>query len=140
MNEFKFSTVIEVHIGDVNYGGHMGNDKYLSIFQEARLRYLNQFDFSEMNIGDETSLIMTSAHIDFKAEVFWGERLRVFSRISDLKGVKFVMEYLMFREDDLSAMVASGYAKMAGFDYLGRKIKKLPEEFIQKIREYETLS
>lgn len=137
MDEFKFSTMIEVHIGDVNYGGHLGNDKYLSIFQEARLRYLNQFDFSEMYIGEDTSLIMGTAHIDFKAEVFWAERLMVFVRISELKGVKFIMEYLVFRGEDLSEVVATGYTKMAGFDYKARKIKKLPPEFLRAIQGYE---
>ncbi|MFZ5516202.1 MAG: acyl-CoA thioesterase [Candidatus Zhuqueibacterota bacterium] len=137
MENFKFSTKLDVTIGDINYGGHLGNDRYLSIFQEARLRYLAQFNFSEMNIGDDTSLIMSSAHVDFKAEVFWANRLIVYVRISELKGVKFMMDYLMFRDDEQGLLVASGYTKMAGFDYKNRQIKKLPPAFVQAIQQYE---
>jgi len=138
MDNFKFSTRLDVTIGDINYGGHLGNDRYLSFFQEARLRYLAQFNFSEMNIGDGTSLIMSSAHVDFKAEVFWANRLIVYVRISELKGVKFIMDYLMFRDDDQGVLVASGYTKMAGFDYKNRRIQKLPSAFVQAVQEFES--
>jgi len=42
-----FSTEIPVRITDINYGGHLGNDSILSIVQEARVRFLNKYNYSE---------------------------------------------------------------------------------------------
>ena len=38
MNKFKWP--YKVPISDINYGGHMGNDKSLALFHEARIAFL----------------------------------------------------------------------------------------------------
>lgn len=136
-NNFRFSTEIDIRISDINYGGHLGNDRYLSIFQDARLRYLKQFGYSEMDIGENTSLIMKQAHIEFKAEAFWDDRLMVSIRIVKIKPIKFMIEYLMVKDDNQAKVVATGYTEMVGFDYQSRKVKKLPAKFVQDIQEFE---
>lgn len=134
---FKFSTELDVRISDINYGGHLGNDRYLSLFQEARLRYLKRFGYSELDIGDQTSLIMSQAHIDFKAQAFWGDRLTIFVRIAQMTAVKFRMEYVMVHGEDEAKLIASGYTELVGFDYRHQKVKKLPHKFIQEIQQFE---
>ena len=37
---FTFSTIIKIRITDINYGGHVGNDSFLSLVHEARLQFL----------------------------------------------------------------------------------------------------
>ncbi len=137
IDAFKFSTDLDVRINDINYGGHLGNDRYLSLFHEARLRYLKQFCCSELDIGDQTSLIMSQAHIDFKAQAFWGDRLTVFVRIAQITPIKFRMEYLIVSSEDHAKQVASGYTVLAGFDYRNQQVKKLPVRFIQDIQQFE---
>lgn len=138
-NEFNFSIDLEVRISDINYGGHLGNDRYLSLFHEARLRYLKQFGCSEMDIGDETGLIMSQAHIDLKAQAFWGDRLTIFVRIAQITPIRFRMEYLMVASEDHAKQIASGYTDLAGFDYSSRKLKKLPSKFVQTIQKFERI-
>ena len=99
-NDFNFSTELNVRISEINYGGHLGNDSFLSLFQEGRLRYLKQFGYSEITIGEDTSLIMSQAHINFKAEAFWGERLKIFVRISKMDKIRFTFEYLVVAGDN----------------------------------------
>ncbi len=48
---FEFTTEIQVRIGDINYGGHLGNDTVLSLIHEARVRFLQKYNFREANIG-----------------------------------------------------------------------------------------
>lgn len=136
-DKFNFRTEITVGIGDINYGGHLSNDKYLVIFQEARLRYLKQFGFSEMDIGENTSLIMSEAHVNFRAEAFWNEHLDVFVRISDLDKTRFMFEYLIKKMADKEIVVATGSTKMVAFDYQRRKVCRLPDVFAQKISDFE---
>lgn len=136
-NKFRFFTEIDIQISDINYGGHLGNDRYLSLFQEGRLRYLNQFGYTELSIGDETGLIMSKAHIEFKAEVFWGDRMKIYVRVSKIKAIKFVIEYLFVNSKEENKIVAEGYTEMVGFDYQNRKVTRLPSMFIKDIQEFE---
>lgn len=73
---FQFSTLLPVRITDINYGNHLGNDKVLSYVHEARLQFLNSIGYSELNTGNG-GLIMSSAAIQFKEEVFYGDILRI---------------------------------------------------------------
>ncbi|OQX95983.1 hypothetical protein B6I21_02655 [candidate division KSB1 bacterium 4572_119] len=123
--DFRFSTEMEVSIGDINYGGHLGNDKFLVLFQEARLRYLDQFGFSEMSIGEDVSLIMSQAQVNFKAEAFWGDRLKILVRISHLEKIRFTFDYLIIKDEGAEVIVATGFTKMVGFNYKERKVKNV---------------
>jgi acyl-CoA thioesterase FadM len=40
MSSTGFRARYPVRVGDINYGGHLGNDKYLLLFHDARLAYL----------------------------------------------------------------------------------------------------
>ena len=136
-DEFKFSTEIVVGIGDINYGGHLSNDKYLVIFHEGRLRYLKQFGFSELNIGNGIGLIMSQAEIKYKAEAFWNDKLTLFVKISHLDNLRFDFDYLLTRSDDMDKVVATGKTRMVAFDYQTHKIKRIPDIFLKKIKAYE---
>ena len=138
-NSFKFSTELNVRINEINYGGHLGNDSFLSLFQEGRLRYLKQFDCSEIAIGEDTSLIMSQAHINFKAEASWGDPLKMSVRITKMEKIRFTFEYQIESAKNEKRVVATGYTEMLGFDYHKKKVKKLPESFINQINEYEKL-
>jgi len=135
--DFKFKTDVVVDIGDINYGGHLSNDKYLILFQEARLRYLKQFDFSELDIGEGTSLIMSEAQIKYRAEAFWNEKLQIFVRVSNLDKTRFTFEYMITKKADKEVVVATGSTKMVAFDYQHRKVRRLPDIFVEKISKFE---
>jgi len=137
-NKFKFFTEIEIRISDINYGGHLANDRYLSLFQDGRIRYLNKFDCSELNLGDNIGLIMVESFINYKAQAFLGDLLSVGVRISEVGSVKFLIEYIIERPSD-NKTIATGYTRMVGFDYNIKKVAKLPGKFIDKIKQFEMI-
>ena len=137
-HKFKFFTEIEIRISDINYGGHLANDRYLSLFQDGRIRYLNKFGCSELNLGDNIGLIMVESFINYKAQAFLGDILSVGVRISEVGSVKFLIEYIIARPSD-NITIATGYTRMVGFDYKITKVAKLPEKFINKIKQYEMI-
>src|SRR5437867_8873612 len=81
-----FSTEIPVHITDINYGGHLGNDAMLSLLHEARVRLFAHHGWKESDV-DGCGIIMTDAAIVYKAEVFWGETLRFEVGVTELQRV-----------------------------------------------------
>lgn len=127
-----FRAKYAVGIGDINYGGHMGNERFLVLFQEARIRYLAALGACEREIGEGTGLIMSEAHVRYRAEAFWGEELEIEVRVSDLQETRFTFEYEVVRPAD-GRRVASGFTRMAAFDYGRRRVARLPEEFRRRL-------
>ena len=129
-----FTTSIRVRIGDINYGGHMGNDRYLLLFQDARIRFLETLGLSEGDIGDGTSLIISEAHIRYRNEAFLNDVLMVQVNATDLGVVKFRFNFMVNRESD-GQIIAEGHTWMGTYDYHERKICKIPDSFREKIKE-----
>ena len=50
-DNFSFTTSIPIRITDVNYGGHVGNDTILSLIHEARMQFLKQLGYSELEFA-----------------------------------------------------------------------------------------
>ena len=54
---YPFRTEISVRIDDLNYGGHLGHDRVLTLVHEARVAWLKSHGWSEMDCAG-TGLIM----------------------------------------------------------------------------------
>jgi len=129
---YPFYTTLPVQIGDVNYGGHAGNDKYLLFFHEARLRYFRELGVTEADIGDGVSLTQVEAHIVYKNEAFYGDELVIGVKITDISRASFKVEYFISRKSD-DAVIGNGYTVLAGFDYRTHRLKKIPASFVDKV-------
>jgi acyl-CoA thioester hydrolase len=128
-----FRVAFPVRIGDINYGGHMGNDRFLALFHDARLAFLDAHGFSERDIGGEAALIMSEAHIRYRAEAFHGDTLQVLVSVSELKDTRFTLQYTVIKEGS-GIVVATGSTVLVGFDYERRRVCRLPEEFRASIQ------
>ena len=73
---FSFTTSIPVRITDLNYGGHVGNDTMLSLIHEARMQFLKQLGYTELEFAG-VGLIMADVGIEFKNELFYGDVVMV---------------------------------------------------------------
>jgi len=127
--EAVYAGSYKVRVGDINYGGHMGNDRALLLFHDARLFFLEEGGFSESDIGGP-GLIMSEAHVYFKKEVFRGDELKVYIHIEELKELSFVMHYSVVRDE---TQVLHGSTKMIAFDYERRRVVKIPDAFASSI-------
>ena len=135
MKDFKFSIPLKVHIGDVNHGGHVGYQIYLSYFQEARIAYLKEFECTELDIHGY-GMIISEANCKYKQELFYRDEIRVKCGIGQLKSKAFIMEYQIEKGDDVCAI---GSTTNLCYDFQNKKVVKLPLEFVKAIREYEDL-
>src|SRR5215210_1537630 len=128
-----FSTIITIRITDLNYGGHVGNDVFLSLIHEARLQFLHSYDYSELDFAG-TGLIMTDAAIEFKRELVYGNQVRISVAAERFDKLGFDILYLMevkVGEQWLTAgKVKTG---MLCYDYTVKKKVQVPMEAIQKL-------
>ncbi len=119
----------------MNYGGHLGNDSFLTIAHEARIRFLHSFGFSELNFGG-VGLIMSDVAIDFKAEIKYGDAVTVQIGIGEKGRVNFDLIYQIFAERNSKKILAANIRTgMVCFDYNLKKVKAIPEEILTKFIE-----
>ena len=125
--EFNFSTVIPVRITDLNYGGHVGNDTILSMIHEARMQFLHQSGYTELDFAG-TGLIMSDVSIEFKQELFYGDQVRASVAIAEVSRVAFAVYYKLEKEKQGELVVAAlARTGMVCYDYSAKKIATIPE-------------
>ncbi len=128
----KISSEYVVGVGDINYGGHMGNDKALTVFSDARINFLKHFGLSELNVGNGLGIVVAESNVKYKKEVFMHHVLKTEVWVSEVDGLKWTISYETKRVQD-NAVVFTGTTLMLCFDYEKRKVSKIPEEFLNMV-------
>jgi YbgC/YbaW family acyl-CoA thioester hydrolase len=125
---YVFETDIKIQIGDINYGGHVGNERYLIFAQESRMRFLNTMGYSEINFGPY-GLVVAEAAIEYFAELFHGDIITVSISIDNINRVAFDCYYKIETvRNDKAIIAALLKTNMVCFDYKERKVKSIPDE------------
>lgn len=128
-----FETVMDVRIGDINYGNHMANDAILRFAHEARLRFLQSLGYSELNV-EGAGIIMSDAAIRYCAEAFHGTRLRFRLGVADFSRSGFDLTYQAV-DDNSGKEVARLKTGIVFFDYANRKVVPVPPRFLALFQE-----
>ena len=132
-DSFPFFTTVTIRVTDLNYGGHVGNDSFLSIIQEARQQYLLSHGFEELAIAG-VGLIMTDVAIEFKRELNYRDEVKVSVKADGFDKLGFDLFYKL--EINLGTQIhLVGKAKtgMLCFDYSLKKKVAVPEEVIKRL-------
>lgn len=121
---YPFTCEVAVRTTDLNYGGHLGNDRLLSLVHEARVAFLAAHGLTELDFGG-VSLIMGDTAVIYQGESYAGDLLRFEVAAGEPSRSGFRIFYRVTRPADgqAIALVENG---MACFDYQERKIANLP--------------
>ena len=124
---FSFATEIDITIGHINYGGHLGNDSLMTILQEARIRFLEGMGYSEKDV-EGVGIIMVDAAVEYKAECFRSDRLLVQIAAADPGKFGCDLCYLATKQGT-ETVAAKAKTGILFFDYGTRKPVTMPEKF-----------
>lgn len=130
-DNYSFTTEMPVRISDINYGGHLSNDAVLSMVHEARVRYLNSYNYTELDI-EGASIIMTDSAIVYKAEGFHGDQVQIDVAVGDFNKYGCDIYYLLSNKKT-AVEIAHAKTGIVFFDYNERKVIAVPEEFKSRI-------
>lgn len=122
---FPFSTELQIQIGDINYGAHMGNDAAVRLMHEARVRYLASLGLRELDL-DGLGLIVADLAVVYKAEGFHGDRLRAEVATGDWNR-KGCDVFYRLTNVETGREVARGKTGIVLFDYGARKVAPVPD-------------
>lgn len=130
-DNYSFSTEMPVRISDINYGGHLSNDAVLSMVHEARVRYLNSYNYTELDI-EGASIIMTDSAIVYKAEGFHGDQVQIDVAVGDFNKYGCDIYYLLSNKKT-AVEIAHAKTGIVFFDYTERKVVGVPQGFKNSI-------
>ncbi len=132
---FDFFTNIVIRITDLNYGGHVGNDVFMSLVHEARQQFLLHHGYSELNFAG-TSLIMADAAIEYKHELTYADEIRISVSSAGFDKIGFDIYYQLEVKKNNTWLIA-GKVKtgMICFDYETKKKIPVPLKAIEKLTQ-----
>ena len=130
---FAFAAALTIRVTDLNYGGHVGNDSFLSLIHEARQQFLLHHGYSELNLAG-TGVIMSDAAIEFKKELNYGDVVKIHVAAAGFDKFGFDLFYKMDIVNGTETILA-GKAKtgMLCYDYTNKKLAPVPAEVKEKL-------
>lgn len=120
--------IIPIRIADINYGNHVGNDAFVSIIHEARMQWLRQYSYTELQI-EGIGLIMSDLMLEFKNESFYGDVVEVKLGAGEISRVGFELCYQLFtKRNNEDILLANAKTGMVCYDYDAKKVAAIPEK------------
>ena len=139
MADFHFYHPIEVRYGDLDPQGHVNNAKHLTYFEQARIQYMIELglftkDQSFMNIG----VIIADVHITYFEPIYFGQNIKV-----GVHAVKIGNKSMTWEQNivdaDSGKELAKGEVIIVTYDYKEEKTISIPQEWKERIIEFEGL-
>ena len=131
--KFIYFTEISVRVYDVNFAGHLSNDSILSMVHEARIRFLKNWGYSEVDTTG-AGIIMFDAAIQYKSQGYHGDILVFDVSVNNFirNGCDFIFRITNKANGKEIARAKTG---IAFFDYEQNKMVPVPEKFKELIEE-----
>jgi acyl-CoA thioester hydrolase len=135
---FRFSTDLSVRFSETDAQGIVNNAVYLDWWEVARVAYLARFPGGYRGLiesGVEATTVET--HVRYRVPCRFDDRLRVHTRVSELRGARFSFEYVLERTSDPPGVVADGWTAHACVDARSMRPTRMPAWLADAIRAAE---
>ena len=139
MTDFRFFHPIEVRYGDLDPQGHVNNAKYLTFFEQARVRYMIHLGlYAQDQSFKKVGVIVADVHLAFLTPIHFDDDVKVGVRISKLGNKSMTVEQSIV--NNVSGLeMAKGEVVTVTFDYAVQNTISIPEEWRNKIKAFEGL-
>ncbi|MDQ6902526.1 MAG: thioesterase family protein [Bacteroidota bacterium] len=119
---------IPIRITDINYGNHVGNNALVEVIHEARMQFLQEHDFTELEAAG-TALIMNELLVEFKSEAFYKDILEVKIFAGEMSRVGFEIYYsISTTRNNQTFFIAKAKTGMVCFNYKEKTVESIPVE------------
>jgi acyl-CoA thioester hydrolase len=137
MSSYRFIIPVEVRYGDLDPQGHVNNARHLTFFEQARIQYLIHLGLfttgqSFMDVG----LILAEARVTYRAPIYFGQDVRVGTRTARIGNKSLTVEHSLF-DGTTGAELATASTILVAYDYPAEKSIPLPDDWREKIEEFE---
>jgi acyl-CoA thioester hydrolase len=133
MSRFSVTIPLQLRFADTDALGHVNNACFLSYFELARVAYFQKV-LGDVVDWKSRGIILARTEVDYRLPLFLQDKPVVNVRCSQVGNKSFVMSY---RIDEGGKVFAEGNTVMVCYDFLENKPFPMPEEWRQKITDFE---
>ena len=134
-DKFIFSTEISVRVYDVNFAGHLSNDSILSMVHEARILFLKNWGYSEVDT-EGAGIIMFDAALQYKSQGYHGDKLIFDVTVENF--IKSGCDFIFRITNKVNGKeIARAKTGIAFYDYEKNKIVPVPDKFKELIENLQ---
>jgi acyl-CoA thioester hydrolase len=136
---YRFATDLAVRFSETDAQGIANNSVYLNWFEVARIGYLARFPGGYRGMIEQgVEALTTEAHVRYLAPYGFDDRLRVHTRVTDLRGARFRFEYVVERTSEPAGTVADGWTAHACVDTKTLRPTRMPAWLAEGIAAVES--
>ncbi len=137
MPAIRFYYPMEVRYADLDAQGHLNNAKFLTYFEQARIRYFEELGLftrnqSFMDIG----FIVADIHIKYRAPVYMGAAIKVGVQTQAI-GNKSITLFNTIEDAATGQVYADSTVVLVAYDYHAHATTRVGEEWRHRIMEFE---
>lgn len=129
-----FEAEVEVRYRETDSLGHVSSPVYYEYMQLAYLKYMRELIGKKP--GEKMPHVMVSTSCDYLRPVKDGDVLRIQTRVTKFGKKSFELEYEM-RRDGQEDIAAKGRSVHVMFDYAIQSTMAVPQEFVDRVIEYQ---
>jgi len=135
---FRFSEDLSVRFSETDAQGIANNAVYLNWFEVARVAYLARFPGGYRGMieqGVEATTIET--HVRYRGPARFDDRLRVHTRITEVRGARFRFEYVIERVSEPVGAIGNGWTAHATVHASSLRPVRVPPWLVEAIERVE---
>lgn len=133
-NFFHFETLLSIRVSDLNYGGHLGNDSFLTLAHESRVQFFKSINMTERDFFG-SSLIMADSLVVYKSQGFLGDEINIKISVTNCRSHGFQLFYLFKKKNKVD--LAHIQTSMVFYDYNVEKILPFPQDFMNYLNDFK---
>jgi acyl-CoA thioesterase FadM len=122
-----FCHEMDIRIDDVNYGGHLGHDRVVSLLHEARVCFFRSFGASELDT-DGLPLMIVELAVSYRGEGFAGQRLKIEIGAGEVASRRADLLYRV-NEADQDRIIALARTRLVFYDRKKNRAALVPSTF-----------
>ena len=136
MTEFHFFHPIEVRYEDVDAQRHVNNVRFFTYMEQARGAYLQHLELWDGRDFDAIGIILVEASCIYKAQIAFGDRLRVGVRCARIGHKSLELVYSIQGSDGRE--MATGGTVLVAYDYRQSQSVPVSQEWRKALTEFDS--
>ena len=113
IESFGFLTTEHLRFADVDANGHINNVAFVTFFENARIRYL-QDQLKGLRVLTGAEVVVAHIELDLKRQMFYPGTIRAGARLSELRRSSLVIGQAIFDQEGRCA--ATGHVVLVSID------------------------
>jgi acyl-CoA thioester hydrolase len=135
---FRFSTDVTVRFAETDAQGVAHNANYLIWFEVARVAYLAEYAGGYSAIREQgLESFVLETHVRYRQPAHFDDRLRVQTRVGEVRGARFRFDYEITRDGEV---IADGWTSHACVDARTLRPTRIPQTLADAIARAEASS